>query len=65
MKKLGFSPAALVIAFVLAGGAEEAFRQSLLLSDHGLLIFATRPLALAFILLAVAAVILRLRGTGP
>lgn len=61
MKKLDFNPAALVISFVLAGGAEETFRQSLLLSDDGLLIFVTRPVALAFILLGLAAVFFRTR----
>jgi putative tricarboxylic transport membrane protein len=61
MKKLDFNPAAFVISFVLAGGAEEAFRQSLLLSDNGLLIFVMRPVALAFILLGLIAVIMRVR----
>ena len=35
MRKLDFNPAAFIISFVLAGGAEETFRQALLLSDHG------------------------------
>ena len=61
MKKLDFNPAALVISFVLAGGAEEAFRQSLLLSDNGLLIFVMRPVALAFIVLGLVAVVMRAR----
>jgi len=62
MKKLDFNPAAFVIAFVLAGGAEETFRQSLLLSDHGLMIFVTRPVALGFLLLGVLTIILRARA---
>lgn len=62
MKKLDFNPAAFVIAIVLAGGAEETFRQSLLLSDDGLMIFVTRPVALAFLLLGVFAVVLRVRA---
>ena len=62
MKKLEFNPAAFVIAFVLAGGAEETFRQSLLLSDNGLLIFVTRPVALGFLLLGVITVALRARA---
>ena len=61
MKRLGFNPAALVISFVLAGGAEEAFRQSLRLSDAGLMIFVTRPIALAFLVIGVAALVLRIR----
>ena len=62
MKKLDFNPAAFVISFVLAGGAEEAFRQSLLLSDNGLLIFVMRPVALAFIVLGLVAVVVRARS---
>ena len=62
MKKLDFNPAAFVIAFVLAGGAEETFRQSLLLSDNGVMIFVTRPVALGFLLLGILAVVLRARA---
>jgi putative tricarboxylic transport membrane protein len=61
MRKLDFSPAAFVIAFVLVGGAEEAFRQSLRLSDAGVMIFATRPIALAFLLLALVVLMVRVR----
>lgn len=61
MKKFDFNPAAFVIAFVLAGGAEETFRQSLLLSDHGMLIFVTRPVALIFLLIGIITVIMRIR----
>lgn len=62
MQRAGLNTAALVIAFVLAGGAEETFRQSLLLSDHGALIFLERPIALGFLLLGLAALILRTRS---
>ncbi|WP_224826469.1 tripartite tricarboxylate transporter permease [Cognatishimia sp. MH4019] len=62
MRKLQFNPAALVISFVLASGAEETFRQALLLSDNGLMIFVTRPIALAFLLIGVAAMIARVRS---
>ncbi len=64
MKKFDFNPAAFVISFVLAGGAEETFRQSLLLSHNGLLIFVTRPVALAFLIIGVAALVLRARTLG-
>jgi len=60
MRRAGFSAPAFVIAFVLAKGAEEAFRQSLLLSDQGVLIFLTRPIALLF--LAIGAGVLIFRG---
>lgn len=43
MRKAGFSTAALVIAFVLSRGAEESFRQSLLISNNGMWIFLERP----------------------
>lgn len=62
MKKLDFNPAAFVISFVLAGGAEETFRQSLLLSDNGVLIFVTRPVALLFLLIGIGAILMRVRS---
>lgn len=62
MKRYNFNAAAFVISFVLAGGAEETFRQSLLLSDNGVLIFLTRPIALVFILLGVGALWFRIRS---
>ncbi|WP_299689963.1 tripartite tricarboxylate transporter permease [uncultured Tateyamaria sp.] len=62
MRKLDFNPAAFVISFVLAGGAEETFRQALLLSDNGLLIFVTRPVALLFLLIGISALLFRMRG---
>src|SRR5688572_5507412 len=45
MKKLGYSPAALVLALVLGPLAERALRQSLIISDAGLGIFFTRPIS--------------------
>ena len=62
MRKLDFNPAAFIISFVLAGGAEETFRQALLMSDDGMLIFVYRPVALIFILLGIAAVFFRVRN---
>lgn len=62
MKRFDFNPAAFVISFVLAGGAEETFRQALLLSDNGLLIFITRPVALAFIIIGFSAIFFRARS---
>lgn len=61
MRKFEFNSAAFVISFVLAKGAEETFRQSLLMSDEGLLIFVQRPIALAFIILGVLAILFRIR----
>lgn len=62
MRKLDFNPAAFVISFVLAGGAEETFRQALLLSDNGLMIFVTRPVALLFLLIGISALFVRVRS---
>jgi len=57
MRKQGYSTAAFIIAFVLAAGAENAFRQSLLLSNDGWLIFFQRPVALGFFALAIVIVL--------
>lgn len=54
MRRADFSAPAFVIAFVLARGAEEAFRQSLLLSDSGIGIFLERPVAIAFLAIGLA-----------
>lgn len=62
MRKFDFNLAACVISFVLAKGAEETFRQSLLMSDAGALIFIERPLAAAFLLLGLAAMGIRIRS---
>lgn len=55
MKKLGYSPAALVLALVLGPLAERALRQSLILSDAGLGIFFTRPIAATLMVAALLA----------
>ncbi len=62
MRKNDFNIAAFVISFVLAKGAEETFRQSLLMSDGGALIFVERPIALAFLILGAGAIAFRIRG---
>ena len=56
MKKLGYSPAALVLALVLGPMAERALRQSLIISDVGLGIFFMRPISLVLMLIALAAI---------
>jgi putative tricarboxylic transport membrane protein len=56
MRKLGYSPAALVLALVLGPLAERALRQSLIISDSGALIFFTRPISAVLVTLALAAV---------
>jgi putative tricarboxylic transport membrane protein len=56
MKKTGFEPGPLVLAFVLGSIMERAFRQSMLLSGGSLDIFVTRPLSGG--LLAVMALVI-------
>jgi putative tricarboxylic transport membrane protein len=71
MKKLGYSPAALVLALVLGPLAERALRQSLIISDAGVGIFFTRPISgvlMTLALLAVAVPVVRAftkKGSGP
>ena len=62
MRRFEFNSAAFIISFVLAGGAEEAFRQSLRLSDTGVLIFVQRPIATGFLILGLLAVVVRARA---
>ena len=62
MRRYDYNVAAFVIAFVLARGAEESFRQALLMSQDGAWIFVERPLALGFILLGLLAIGLRVRS---
>lgn len=57
MRRADFSAAAFIIAFVLAKGAEEAFRQSLLLSDSGIGIYLERPIAIIFMGLGFAVLV--------
>lgn len=56
MKKLEVPPAPLVLAFVLGPIAENAIRQSLLLSDNSLMIYLERPISA--VLLGLAALLL-------
>jgi putative tricarboxylic transport membrane protein len=56
MKKLGYSPAALVLALVLGPLAERALRQSLIISDAGLGIFFLRPISAVLTVAALIAI---------
>ncbi|HSR12666.1 MAG TPA: tripartite tricarboxylate transporter permease, partial [Thermodesulfobacteriota bacterium] len=58
-RKYGYDLAPLVLAFVLGRQMEQAFRQSLIMSDGSFLVFFTRPIsgiamALAIFLLVTA-----------
>jgi putative tricarboxylic transport membrane protein len=58
MKRLDYSPAALVSALVLGPLAENAMRQSLQISDGNFSIFFTRPIAGVLLVLALLALLL-------
>jgi putative tricarboxylic transport membrane protein len=56
MKKLGYSPAALVLALVLGPLAERALRQTLIISDAGLGILFLRPISGVLTAMVIVAV---------
>jgi putative tricarboxylic transport membrane protein len=53
MKKFEYEPAPLVLAFVLEPMFENAFRQSMILSDSNPVIFFTRPIAAALVVFSL------------
>jgi putative tricarboxylic transport membrane protein len=53
MKRFGFEPAPFVMGLVLSSMMEDAFRQSLALSDGQVSIFFTRPLAAVFMVIGL------------
>jgi putative tricarboxylic transport membrane protein len=57
MRKLGYEPAPLVLAFVLGKLAEESVRQSLLMSRGSFAILVERPIAGALLAVAVLVMI--------
>jgi putative tricarboxylic transport membrane protein len=61
MRKGGYSTAAFLIAFVLAKEAEFRFRQSLVLSNDGILIYLQKPVALSFLAVALGVVVFQIR----
>jgi len=63
MKKLGYSPAALVLALVLGPLAERALRQSLIISDAGIGIFFLRPISAVLVTAALLAVLVPVART--
>jgi putative tricarboxylic transport membrane protein len=65
MKRLDYSPAALVTALVLGPLMENSLRQSLQISEGDFSIFVTRPIAAALMLFAAAALLLPLASRRP
>jgi len=62
MRKLGFPIAPLVLASVLAQMLETSLQQALLISQGSLLIFFTRPISLAFMVLSLVSILWGLWG---
>lgn len=56
--KVGLEPAPLVLGFILGPLMEENLRRSLVLARGDPMIFVTRPLSLALLLMAAAVVLL-------
>src|SRR5699024_10692313 len=56
LPKYGFPVTPMLIAIVLGPIAENAMRQSLLLSDGSFLIFVQRPIALVFLILCILSI---------
>ncbi len=54
MRKFGFEPGPLVLAFVLGSMLEPALRQSLLISGGNVAVFVTRPISGTILTLAAA-----------
>ncbi|MEI7670535.1 MAG: tripartite tricarboxylate transporter permease [Syntrophales bacterium] len=53
LKKYEYEPAPFVLAFILGPMFENAFRQSLIISNGSPLIFLSRPIAAAFLLISL------------
>ena len=60
MRRTNFSAAAFIIAFVLAGNMEEAFRQAMMISDNGLLNFVTEPISASFLAIGLGMLTFRI-----
>ena len=60
MRRTNFSAAAFIIAFVLAGNMEEAFRQAMMISDNGLLDFVTEPISASFLAIGLGMLAFRI-----
>jgi putative tricarboxylic transport membrane protein len=57
MKRYGYEPAVLVLAFVIGPILEQSLRQSLLLGDGSFTIFLTRPISAGLILVSLALIV--------
>jgi putative tricarboxylic transport membrane protein len=57
MRKFGYEPAPLVLAFVLGPMLENNLRKALILSQGDFMIFVERPISAAFLVFAAAVLI--------
>jgi putative tricarboxylic transport membrane protein len=57
MKRYGYEPAVLVLAFVIGPILEQSLRQSLLLGDGNFMIFLTRPISAGLIIVSLALIV--------
>ncbi len=57
LRRLGFSPAPIIMGLVLGSLMENSLAQSMILFDHNALKFFSRPIALAFFLCALAGIL--------
>lgn len=57
LRRYGYEPAPLVLAFILGPMLESSLRQSLIMSGGEISIFATRGISAAFLLVALAVVV--------
>jgi putative tricarboxylic transport membrane protein len=64
MKKTGFEPGPLVLAFVLGPILERAFRQSMVLSEGSFAIFVTRPISGTIFALIALLLVIGIIGKG-
>jgi putative tricarboxylic transport membrane protein len=62
MKKTGFEPAPLVMAYILCPFLEEAFRQSLIKSHGDFLIFVQRPISAVILAMALGVIVMNVSG---
>ncbi len=62
MKKTGFEPAPLVMAYILCPFLEEAFRQSLIKSHGDFSIFFKRPISAVILTVALAMIVMNVFG---
>jgi putative tricarboxylic transport membrane protein len=69
LRKVGYGPAPLVLAFVLGPLLEQALRQSLLMSNGNFMILFSRPIsAVCFglaVLLLISGIISSIKGKKP